>query len=66
MVSLVETTPLVSATPVPEPKPDVEDLFSAHDFDIQIDLPSSSQGKLEQRTATKSFTTIYLCVVSSS
>lgn len=26
------------------PKGHVEDLFSAHDFDIQIDLPTSSEG----------------------
>ena len=40
----VESTPTVSATPIPD-KPDVKDLFSAHDFDIQIDLPSSPRGK---------------------
>ena len=26
------------------PKGQVEDLFSAHDFDIQIDLPTSNEG----------------------
>ncbi len=28
------------------PKGQVEDLFSAHDFDIQIDLPTSNEGML--------------------
>ena len=40
----MDTTPTVSATPLADTKPDVKDLFSAHDFDIQIDLPSSPQG----------------------
>lgn len=45
----LEATPdlsLFSSTPVP-PQPvgkNVEDLFSAHDFDIQIDLPSTPEG----------------------
>lgn len=40
-VSLLSSTP---ALPKPDQKPEVEDLFSAHDFDIQIDLPSGPAG----------------------
>ena len=46
----LEATPdlsLFSSTPAP-PQPvgkNVEDLFSAHDFDIQIDLPSTPEGR---------------------
>ena len=29
-------------------KSQVEDLFSAHDFDIQIDLPSSNEGNVAE------------------
>ena len=32
------------ASSVDGPKGQVEDLFSAHDFDIQIDLPTSNEG----------------------
>jgi len=41
---------MLSATPIPLASAPVEqpvsDLFSAHDFDIQIDLPSPDDGKL--------------------
>ena len=40
-VSLLSSTPTL---PKPDQKPEVEDLFSAHDFDIQIDLPSGPTG----------------------
>ena len=40
-VSLLSSTPVL---PKPDQKPEVEDLFSAHDFDIQIDLPSGPAG----------------------
>ena len=40
-VSLLSSTP---ALPKSDQKPEVEDLFSAHDFDIQIDLPSGPAG----------------------
>ena len=42
-VSLLSSTPVL---PKPDQKPQVEDLFSAHDFDIQIDLPSGPSGNL--------------------
>ena len=40
-VGLLSSTPTL---PKPDQKPEVEDLFSAHDFDIQIDLPSGPTG----------------------
>ncbi len=44
----LEATPNASAlfdTPIPPPaSPQVNDLFSAHNFDIQIDLPSTDDG----------------------
>ncbi len=36
--------PSTSAVSVPTPTSNVEDLFSAHDFDIQIDLPTGPEG----------------------
>lgn len=42
----VKMAPSISEDPTSTVvKPDVKDLFSAHDFDIQIDLPSTSKGK---------------------
>lgn len=36
------------ATPVPPRSDQVDDLFSAHNFDIQIDLPSGGDGVLHR------------------
>lgn len=46
------------ATPIPvrqltEQNPDVEDLFSAHDFDIQIDLPSTPKDRSSVKSIPK-------------
>lgn len=46
-ISPLKGTPSASqllATPVPPRSDQVDDLFSAHNFDIQIDLPSGGDG----------------------
>lgn len=60
-VSLLSSTP---ALPKPDQKPEVEDLFSAHDFDIQIDLPSGPAGYFALLLAANFRTTLFSsCIV---
>ncbi|XP_064403704.1 RNA polymerase-associated protein RTF1 homolog [Halichondria panicea] len=49
--------PSTSAVTVPTPTSNVEDLFSAHDFDIQIDLPTGPEVPSTIRSVPKSVPT---------